>query len=486
MNLRSKGLLVVGIPILCQLVLVALLISLSSKLEQAAASESRAKQILTACDELRIALVSSYSTLATMRMTNSRDYEAASKLLQLRIEAKQKTVSDLCAKDADAAKSLKEYSQTIEHLRALARNAEQAYLQPGKDVDFGSFLDQEEFLEEVSVYMRRLTSQIGVINTKYGAVVDELRPQAKTGRERLFAVIYGGAILNVSLAIALALLLGRTTMKRLDKLMAKIRDFSAGRLHPEKIEGNDEISKLDDAFSKMAEERVAADELRQAMQAMVSHDIRSPLTSVMCMINLTTQGVYGELTEKTAQALSCAESELERLLHLSNDLLDIERISSGNLQLTLTEGGIGELLESAMASMRGLASVKNIQLGSDAVAPGAITCDHPRIIQVLVNLLSNAVKYSPSGSSVDLRVTARDKTTRFEVIDRGPGIEAADLCHVFDKFLQLKQDRDTQMQGTGLGLHICKSLVEAHGGTIGVESELGKGSNFWFEIPNSA
>lgn len=483
MNLRSKGLLVVGIPILCQLVLVGLLLSMSSKLEQAVQRESRAKQVLTACDELRLALVSSFTTLATMRMTSSRDYDAASSLLQTRIEAKQRIVRDLCARDAEVAESLKNYVQTIDHLRVLARNAEEAYLQPGKDVNFGSFLDQSEFLEEVSLYMRRLTNQIAAINTKYGAVVDELRPQAKAGRERLFAIIYGGAILNVSLSLILAIVLGRRTMERLDKLMLKIQDFSAGRLDSEKITGNDEITKLDETFTRMAQERVAADELRQAMQAMVSHDIRSPLTSVLCMINLTNQGVYGELTAKMAYTLLCVESELDRLLNLANDLLDIEKITSGNLQLTLTEVSVSELLNAATASMLGLASAKKIEITCDKNRVETISCDFPRIIQVLVNLLSNAVKYSPGQSLIELTVSEPGQRIRFTVIDRGPGIAAADLPHVFDKFLQLKQDRDTQMQGTGLGLHICKSLIEAHGGTIGVESEVGKGSRFWFEIP---
>ncbi len=229
-------------------------------------------------------------------------------------------------------------------------------------------------------------------------------------------------------------------------------------------------------------ERKNLEQMRQEIVRMVTHDIRSPLTTVQGLIQFLGVGHLGELNEKGLRMVKNAELSADRIMALVNDFLDTERLESGNFPMVCDVFKAGSMIEDSLASVIGLAEKKDVAL-EGMPSDLYVTCDRDRIVQVLVNLMSNAVKFSNAGQSVTISAVEAGEFVEFRVKDRGRGIPADQVSSVFEKFKQVSAQDARNMGGTGLGLNICKSIVELHGGTIGVESEVGQGSTFWFRLP---
>lgn len=229
-------------------------------------------------------------------------------------------------------------------------------------------------------------------------------------------------------------------------------------------------------------ERREIDRLKSEFVATVSHELRTPLTSIRGSLGLLTAGVAGEMPAQGRELVRLAERNAVRLTALINDILDFERLESGRAEMQLAEVGLQPLFEQSVESVRAFADEQEITLLF--LPTGArVLADADRIVQVLVNLLSNAIKFSPSGREV--RIWAEEQGSRMlvSVKDQGRGIPATHRQHIFERFAQVEA---ADKRGTGLGLAICKAIVEHHGGRIGVESEVGVGSTFWFELPTAA
>ena len=175
------------------------------------------------------------------------------------------------------------------------------------------------------------------------------------------------------------------------------------------------------------------------------------------------------------------DTSVDRLIRLINDLLDSEKLDAGKLDLSVKKTSTAQLVKASVEAVQGMAEAGGVQLkvaGKDM----SVSADGDRIIQVLTNLVSNAIKFSPSGSTVEVRTIERDGFAEFRVIDRGKGIPRAKQTELFKRFKQVDSQGAIEKQGTGLGLAISKAIVDAHGGTIGLDSEEGKGSQFWFRL----
>lgn len=229
---------------------------------------------------------------------------------------------------------------------------------------------------------------------------------------------------------------------------------------------------------KLAEKRVSE------FYSMVSHELRTPLTSIRASLGLMQGGVAGDLSEMSKQLVDIGREECDRLIRLINDILDIRKIEAGKMELKLKEVQPSELVQIAVEGMKSVADEVGIDLASPGAAKGLVTCDQDRILQVLTNLISNAIKFSPAGRSVSINTEWVDSEwLRFSVIDAGNGIPSDHVPKLFQKFQQLDQSDTRSKGGTGLGLAICKAIVDEHHGRIGVQTELGKGSTFFFELP---
>lgn|GEM_PF-916013 len=216
----------------------------------------------------------------------------------------------------------------------------------------------------------------------------------------------------------------------------------------------------------------------------VSHELRTPLTSILGYAEFLEEHVGGELSPTQAEFVQQIQRGAQRLDHLVNDLLDSARMEAGTFKLARVAAELGDEVRQAIDSLRPQLAEARIAIdfgGSEG--PLKACFDVQRIGQVLINLLSNAVKFTPRGGRITVRAFREDDHIRCEVVDTGGGIAPGDLPKLFARFQQLDGGRQKRV-GLGLGLSISKALIEAHDGRIGVESELGKGSTFWFTLPS--
>ncbi|EDX87334.1 PAS fold family [Synechococcus sp. PCC 7335] len=239
-------------------------------------------------------------------------------------------------------------------------------------------------------------------------------------------------------------------------------------------------------------DRKAIERMKDEFIAVVSHELRTPLTSIHTSLKLLATGLLGQLLAEGQEMLTVADENTDRLVRLVNNVLDLQRIESGEVTLDAQECEAAELLDEAVESVLTIAQQHNIRIEAHAESL-SIWADPDYIVRALTNLLGNAIKFSPAGEVVCLTVKAVSSSLEkpstdqemalFCVQDNGQGIPHNKLDSIFERFQQVDSSDSRKKGGTGLGLTICRKIVEQHGGKIWAESQLGKGSRFSFTVP---
>jgi signal transduction histidine kinase len=226
--------------------------------------------------------------------------------------------------------------------------------------------------------------------------------------------------------------------------------------------------------------------LRDSLTHMIVHDLRTPLTSLLG--GLLTMAALGELNRDQAELLGMSIEGGETLLRMINDLLDISKLEGGSLKLECADLRVEKLVDQSLQQVTQLAAEKKIALVRE-IAPElpALYADEEKLVRTMVNLLGNAIKFTPAEGRVTLSACRSDmgKALLFSVADTGEGIPAEAFERIFEKFGQVESRQAGRKMSTGLGLTFCKMVLEAHGGRIWVESELGEGSTFRCAVPLS-
>jgi GAF domain-containing protein/anti-sigma regulatory factor (Ser/Thr protein kinase) len=232
-----------------------------------------------------------------------------------------------------------------------------------------------------------------------------------------------------------------------------------------------------------SEQLAQASEHKSQFLANMSHELRTPLNAILGYTELMVDGIYGELPARAAGVLERVQNNGKHLLALINDVLDLAKIEAGQLTLTLEDFAMPDVVQSVVSATEGLANTKGLKFTAD-IMPGLPTGhgDARRLSQVLLNLVGNAVKFTDAGE-VAIGALAENGNFVLTVRDTGPGIAAADQDKIFGEFQQVDNSNTRKKGGTGLGLAISKRMVEMHGGSISVESELGRGATFRVTLP---
>jgi signal transduction histidine kinase len=230
-------------------------------------------------------------------------------------------------------------------------------------------------------------------------------------------------------------------------------------------------------------ERKAVEALKSEFIATVSHELRTPLTSLLASLALVREGAAGELAPQAKSFVDIAYANSERLADLVNDILDMEKIESGGMELRLQQVALGPFLARVVELNAPYAEKYGVRLVAGGGDGLEVQADPERLMQVLTNLASNAIKFSPPGEEVRITASALPHAARLEVTDRGPGIPPEFRSRIFGKFAQAEERAERQQGGTGLGLAITKALVERMSGRIGFDTETGRGTTFWAELP---
>jgi PAS domain S-box-containing protein len=233
-------------------------------------------------------------------------------------------------------------------------------------------------------------------------------------------------------------------------------------------------------------QRRQMEQMKREFISTVSHELRTPLTSIRGSLGLIEGGVLGKLPDKAYAMVKIAHKNSERLVRIINDILDVEKIESGKLDLHIQPVALPQLLQQALEVNQGYAERHKVHFVlEDAPLGEVVLADPDRLMQVMANLLSNAAKFSQPGADVTVRARVQGAVVRVEVEDRGAGIPEEFRSRIFEKFAQADASTSRRFEGTGLGLSITRQMLQAMHGTIGFTSVVGQGTTFHFELPRA-
>jgi signal transduction histidine kinase len=299
---------------------------------------------------------------------------------------------------------------------------------------------------------------------------------------RVSQAIIFGALGATALALVLGILLARNLTRPIRELIAATRVVAKGDLgHQVTVRSKDELGELATSFNQMSADLARASKLRRQMTADIAHDLRTPLSIILGYTEALDDGKM----RGTPEIYTVMHNEAQQLSRLVDDLRTLSLADAGELKLMLQEIAPQELLKRTASAHQAQAEQQQINLEVN-VAPDLpiIKVDTERMAQVLHNLISNALQYTPEGGQIVLSATADDHAIYLQVRDTGEGIAPEDLPYIFNRFYRADQSRRQQTGESGLGLAIARSLVEAHGAAISVESTPGQGSVFTLRFPS--
>ncbi len=315
---------------------------------------------------------------------------------------------------------------------------------------------------------------------------DEAFAPLHTLRKRILFLAAAFALVAISISFLIAHRLSAKFTQPLSKLVERMKAAQAGDLDsPVPIDGPKEIIILGNGLAELATELKKNIEVRDDFVAIVSHDLKNPLTILNLNVSRLEKNIVelgSEATIKAKPQLTAIHRNLERMVEMIGSVLSMTAIRSGNFTLVRERSSVNSLLDELVDSFSLPMTEKKISLKKDVPADEiSIMMDSGRIHQVLSNLLGNALKFTPEGGEIVIQLIEKENEIQLGVIDTGPGISSEDLAHVFERFHQVKKSGDFS---SGLGLHIAKEIVSAHGGKIWAESELGIGTRFYFTLPS--
>jgi signal transduction histidine kinase len=288
-----------------------------------------------------------------------------------------------------------------------------------------------------------------------------------------------------AVAVAIALLVARWLARGMTQ---PLRDMARAALKMEigdygqrvQTSSRDEVGQLAVAFNRMSGELESLERLRRDLVANVSHELRTPISALRAHLENLLDGVE----RADPETLQVMLAQTERLGRLVDQLLELSRLESGDVPMLRERVSLGPLVERVLSEIEVVRARRDVELTEDLPDDlPQIYADPERVYQVLFNLLDNAVRFTPSGGRVTLTASSRNGAIDVVVADTGPGIPPEHLPRLFERFYRVDRARSRGEGGTGIGLAIARSVVEAHGGRIWAESEPGKGSTFTFELP---
>ena len=322
--------------------------------------------------------------------------------------------------------------------------------------------------------------------------------RARAGFERDARLIRLVAML---VALLLAIVVARVLSRTLRDIVAGASALASGDYEGAKaasgLGGSREARQLSQVFDRLSlaiaeREQILQSDILQLKElellkrdfvSTVSHELRTPLTAIRGALALVLAGATGPLSAKSTELLQIANQNTQRLIRLINDILDIEKMEGGHVEIQTAPCDLAGVLHATIAGVRALADEAGVRLRVDAPARPTVNGDPDRLVQVFTNLISNAIKFSPAGREVRVQLSTSDSTAIVSIADQGPGIPPEFRDRIFGKFQQAAHSGTRTTGGTGLGLAIARAIVDQHGGSIRFESRHGAGTTFIVELP---
>jgi signal transduction histidine kinase len=479
LKLSQKELLLVLIPIMGQVIFLVVLCVLLNNAEQDINQEATSRARLAEVQQLNYLFMESgrsaaiyvvTKNIALITQVDNLYQQMMDVLADLKRRTQDKSQRDILVREEQLYNRQR---QLINEMRGmLERGGSEFGLLVGSD-------QLNELVHQVQLGTQLADGFVRIENEHLQG-----RPEtAKKARERVIAVLIAFLIFNMTLVGLLWKYVSRTTVDRLHLLMSNMSRLTDRKPLEPPMAGLDEIAEVDRFFHKMADELEELDRLKRDFFAMVSHDLRAPLGSIKLFMGSLRTGLYGEVNQAGQERSESMDRSIQRMVSLINDLLDLEKLQQGKLDVDLAPVNLNEAVGDAVSAVQELAENRLLDIEANQT-DAVVLADKGRIIQVLINLLSNAIKFSPEGANIYVTVEKHnEQAVKISVRDEGPGIPADKKHLLFERYRQLDSIGTRRKTGTGLGLPICKDLITLHHGEIGVDSVEGKGSTFWFTLP---
>ncbi|CAN5434968.1 hypothetical protein BH10CYA1_BH10CYA1_37280 [soil metagenome] len=485
LTLPQKALILVAVPLVFELAFLVGLGVLLDQAEHERVREAHARDVSTHLSSLMRLLLERETGIVVRHLSeNNSSFKSNFEDLSGKIMAQYDILRELCKDNPRERAQMEEFAKVRSSLDDHFNKARYLMEHDQKVLALREWVLLQKYVGQIHDTVVRLVDEQEVIQQQRKAVLSQYRAQINT-------ILVIGFLLNILIAVGLAVLFNRSTTKRLKVLMDNTYRLAVGVPLHEPLSGEDEIGHIDSTFHQMAEaldaaesERAHIEQLKQEFVQMVSHDLRAPVASLQMFHSILAKGDFGELDEDGKKHLAAAEENTERMFTLVSDLLEMEKLESGTIRLERRPIEVDNVIEPAIIAVQGAAKKRGIEVDIMAHDNPKIFGDRERLIQVAVNLITNAIKFSPDSSSVLISVKELPTQVEIRIADQGAGIAPELQAEIFERFKQ-SGSKEQQSKGAGLGLAIARSLVELHEGRIGVESEVGKGSTFWFRVPRS-
>lgn len=428
---------------------------------------------------------------------------------------------------AEVKKARQAFTGNLERMRALGQSEREAreiaHLAQMWD-DFSAMASRQESqlttlrpgevkdLEPIRDILSGLIQHLSLLRAQTQTVIqatqETIQAQVHTSTEtakRAREVSSLATVTGVLLAILISFFIVRSISDPLRQLTEGTRALAEGHfsVHLE-ARGRDEFAQLARDFNLMAERLDELDQMKKDFVSHVSHELKAPLASMQETIRLLLDEIPGPLTDRQRRLLELTAQSGRRLTAMIGNLLDLSRMEAGVMEYDRKQHDLVEIVRTALAEFEARANEKKLRLEVDLPEPPVLaTCDGDRLLQVLTNLLENAYKFSPPGGTLAVQAqviaglpphlpafwrqalsrVGSDRGLLLAVSDSGPGVPDAHKERIFEKFHQVRQGKKRSGQGVGLGLAICRMIVEAHRGAIWVEDNPGGGSIFYVLLP---
>jgi two-component system sensor histidine kinase GlrK len=380
------------------------------------------------------------------------------------------------------ASQVKQFLVTVktsyQHYQSLLGD-ELKYLQAGKSYPQGWFRqEKEKFSNSVLEELEKAQSSIQQ-NTN-----EKIMELYEAGVEAYQMAIVMIAVLLV-FGITLSYLINRSITQPISVLVKKTRDIGKGDFKGNvSLSSPPELAELASAFNLMCNKLGELDQMKSDFFSTVTHELRTPLSSIKMGISLLADGREGPLTEGQKELLTLVKTENNRMVGLVNAILDLAKMEAGMMTYQIEQKNIVPLIDQVVKEMKPLVETKKIRLESEVAEKLPIPkIDTEKFLQVLRNVIGNALKFTPEGGRVNVSVRTIAQGVQISVADTGPGIPEKNLTSIFEKFQQVNTKGAYRTKGTGLGLAIARQVITHHGGKIWAESKLGQGSTFYILLP---
>lgn len=481
MKIGQKGLIVLSIPLIFEITIASLLWTAFNESQQKAKDLGTSREIILKSGSLSRQLFESSTSLMLYNMQrDNENFEQANSKKNEAITTFSK-LEAIYLKDERRPERMQQLRFSIERYKEI----------------FSKYIKLEDLsLIERFARVGQLRRDLQSLYTGFRSTIAIISNEEKeregfnnqaveklTGQIQLLLITFLFA--SVLITVWSGFLFNKNIVARLRTVEKNSQKLGARQSLDAPVSGNDEIRRLDDCLHETATALRQAEEDKQKIIAMLSHDLRSPLQSVRTILSLIEHGAYGKLSEAGLKNIERSRRSVQRVVDLVDEFLELEKVSTAkNIVAQFAAVNLADALENALDIVNPQAESRGISIAAEPAFDATVNGDEKLLVRLFTNLLSNAVKFSPDNSEVLISMEEDESSFQIIIIDRGVGIEPDSLPRIFEPFFQARAGKESS-ESSGLGLAVCREIVQAHGGEISASSIIGEGSTFTVTFPKN-